>query len=116
MSPEMEIPKLMWLKRARPEPGSATGRILDLADFLTFRACGSNARSCCTLTCKWTYLAHEEPGWQDDFLARSGSGICARGRGVPARGEPDRRAARPTDGAGGGRARADHRLHASAAA
>jgi FGGY-family pentulose kinase len=63
MSPEMEIPKLMWLKRHLPEQWRRYGRILDLADFLTWRAAGSNARSCCTVTCKWTYLAHETPGW-----------------------------------------------------
>ncbi|MDH3661892.1 MAG: FGGY-family carbohydrate kinase [Alphaproteobacteria bacterium] len=72
MSPEMEIPKLMWLKRHRPEHWQRYGRLLDLADFLTFRASGSNQRSCCTLTCKWTYLAHEQPGWQADFLSQMG--------------------------------------------
>jgi D-ribulokinase len=72
MSPEMEIPKLMWLKRHLPEQWRRYGRILDLADFLTWRAAGSNARSCCTVTCKWTYLAHETPGWQADFLATVG--------------------------------------------
>ena len=72
MSPEMEIPKLMWLKRHLPAQWQRYGRILDLADFLTWRASGSNARSCCTLTCKWTYLAHETPGWQADFLAMVG--------------------------------------------
>jgi FGGY-family pentulose kinase len=72
MSPEMEIPKLMWLKRRKPDLWRRYARVLDLADFLTFRACGSNERSCCTITCKWTYLAHEEPGWQDDFLAAVG--------------------------------------------
>jgi FGGY-family pentulose kinase len=70
MSPEMEIPKLMWLKRHLPEQWQRYGRVLDLADFLTFRACGSNARSVCTVTCKWTYLAHEQPGWQADFLGQ----------------------------------------------
>ncbi len=72
MSPEMEIPKLMWLKRRLPEQWQRYGRILDLADFLTWRASGANARSCCTITCKWTYLAHESPGWQGDFLGRVG--------------------------------------------
>jgi len=72
MSPEMEIPKLMWLKRHLPAQWQRYGRILDLADFLTWRASGSNARSCCTVTCKWTYLAHETPGWQADFLAQVG--------------------------------------------
>ncbi|MGI9420126.1 MAG: FGGY-family carbohydrate kinase [Geminicoccaceae bacterium] len=72
MSPEMEIPKLMWLKRHLPEQWRRYGRLLDLADFLTFRASGSNQRSCCTVTCKWTYLAHETPGWQADFLGAMG--------------------------------------------
>ncbi|MGI9500132.1 MAG: FGGY-family carbohydrate kinase [Geminicoccaceae bacterium] len=72
MSPEMEIPKLMWLKRHLPDHWRRYARLLDLADFLTFRASGSNARSCCTITCKWTYLAHERPGWQVDFLDAMG--------------------------------------------
>jgi FGGY-family pentulose kinase len=84
MSPEMEIPKLMWLKRTRPEAWRRYRRILDLADFLAFRACGSNARSCCTLTCKWTYLAHQEPGWQDDFLALVGLADLGARTAVPA--------------------------------
>jgi ribulose kinase len=70
MSPEMEIPKLMWLKRHLPEAWRRAGRMLDLADFLTFRACGANARSCCTLTCKWTYLAHSK-GAGPSSIARS---------------------------------------------
>jgi FGGY-family pentulose kinase len=72
MSPEMEIPKLMWLKRHLPGQWQRYGRVLDLADFLTWRASGANARSCCTVTCKWTYLAHESPGWQRDFLGTVG--------------------------------------------
>ena len=72
MSPEMEIPKLMWLKRHLPDAWPRYGRLLDLADFLTFRAAGSNERSCCTVTCKWTYLAHEQPGWRADFLNAMG--------------------------------------------
>ena len=70
MSPEMEMPKLMWLKRHLPAEWQRYGRLMDLADLLTFRACGANARSVCTLACKWTYLAHESPGWQADFLRR----------------------------------------------
>ncbi len=85
MSPEMEIPKLMWLKRRLPAQWQRYGRFLDLADFLTFRASGSNQRSCCTLACKWTYLAHETPGWQADFLQDRGIGdLLERGR-LPAR-------------------------------
>jgi FGGY-family pentulose kinase len=72
MSPEMQVPKLMWLKRHLPESWSRARLIFDLADFLTWKASGATARSQCTLACKWTYLAHETPGWQADFLAAMG--------------------------------------------
>jgi FGGY-family pentulose kinase/HAD superfamily hydrolase (TIGR01509 family) len=85
MSPEMEVPKLMWLKRHLPETWARAGYFFDLADFLTWKASGSTARSQCTLTCKWTYLAHEASGWQRDFLERVGLAD------MPARGAlPDR--------------------------
>ncbi len=72
MSPEMAVPKLMWVKRHLPESWARTARVFDLADYLTWKASGSNRRSQCTLTCKWTYLAHEEEGWRRDFLAEVG--------------------------------------------
>ncbi|WP_198419922.1 FGGY-family carbohydrate kinase [Pseudaminobacter salicylatoxidans] len=68
MSPEMQIPKLMWLKRHLPRQWPRAGYFFDLTDFLSWKASGSLARSQCTLMCKWTFLAHEEPGWRMDFL------------------------------------------------
>ena len=68
MSPEMETPKLMWLWRNFPERWVESGYFFDLADFLTWKASGVLDRSQCTLTCKWTYLGHEAPGWQQDFF------------------------------------------------
>ncbi|MEO3997291.1 FGGY-family carbohydrate kinase [Mesorhizobium sp. CAU 1732] len=72
MSPEMQTPKLMWVKRNLPESWQAAGHFFDLADFLTFRATGNLDRSQCTLACKWNYLAHQQPGWQRDFFAAVG--------------------------------------------
>ena len=72
MSPEMEVPKLMWLKRRLPKSWARAGQMFDLADFLSWKATGSLARSQSTLTCKWTYLAHTTPGWQRDFLTAVG--------------------------------------------
>jgi D-ribulokinase len=71
ISPEMELPKLLWLKRHMPRSFAAAGDFFDLTDFLTWRATGSRTRSLCTLTCKWTYLAHESR-WDDHFLGAIG--------------------------------------------
>lgn len=60
ISPEMETPKLLWLKRNLSESFAAAAHFFDLADYLTWRATGSLSRSVCTVTCKWTYLAHEK--------------------------------------------------------
>lgn len=88
MSPEMEIPKLMWLKRHVPESWARAGQMFDLVDFLTWKASGSNARSACTLTCKWTYLAHENPHWQRDFLASVGLDDLFERAGLPEHASP----------------------------
>ncbi|WP_430470715.1 FGGY-family carbohydrate kinase [Thalassospira lucentensis] len=72
MSPEMEVPKLMWLKRHHPDHWNKMGAAYDLADFLSFRATGNTARSCCTVTCKWTHLAHQDDPWDRDFLSQIG--------------------------------------------
>jgi L-ribulokinase len=80
MSPEMEMPKLMWLKKHLPQTWAKAGYFFDLSDFMTWRATGSLARSRCTLTAKWNYLAHRTPGWQEDFLNLIGLGdVCERG-------------------------------------
>lgn len=59
LSPEMETPKLKWLKKNLPETWAKAGKYLDLADFLTYRSTGVDSRSLCTVVCKWTYLGHE---------------------------------------------------------
>ena len=80
MSPEMESPKLMWLKRHLPETWRQAGYFFDLADFLTWKASGSLARSQCTLTCKWTYLGHAD-GWQHGFFEKVGiADMLGRGK------------------------------------
>lgn len=71
ISPEMETPKLLWLKTHRPKVFAAAWAFLDLADFLTWRATGDLARSTCTVTCKWTYLAHER-AWDGDYFRAIG--------------------------------------------
>ena len=71
ISPEMETPKLLWLKEHLPETYAAAAQYFDLADYLTYRASGDATRSVCTVTCKWTYLAHED-GWDDGYFREVG--------------------------------------------
>lgn len=77
ISPEMETPKLLWLKENRPEVYKQAWQFLDLADFLTWRATGDLARSICTVTCKWTYMGHER-AWDRSYFDAVGLGDLAR--------------------------------------
>ncbi|MDR5748260.1 FGGY-family carbohydrate kinase [Caballeronia sp. LZ029] len=76
ISPEMETPKLLWLLENRPQTFNAAWQFFDLTDFLTWRASGDLSRSVCTVTCKWTYLAHERR-WDDSYFRTIGLGALA---------------------------------------
>ncbi|QKV17914.1 FGGY-family carbohydrate kinase [Oricola thermophila] len=76
ISPEMQTPKLLWLAEELPRTFDGAGHFLDLTDFLTWRATGSLWRSTCTVTCKWTYLAHEDR-WDPDYFRQVGLGRLA---------------------------------------
>ncbi|MGR3804190.1 FGGY-family carbohydrate kinase [Marinibacterium profundimaris] len=75
ISPEMELPKLRWLKREMPRAWSRAESVRDLPDWLVHRASGGDVRSLCSTVCKWTYLGHKGlngEGWDDDFLRAIG--------------------------------------------
>jgi FGGY-family pentulose kinase len=75
ISPEMQTPKLLWLKRHLPQSFAKAARFLDLPDYLTYRATGVDTRSHCTTVCKWTYLGHENDGagaWSRGYFERIG--------------------------------------------
>ncbi|XP_024959289.1 FGGY carbohydrate kinase domain-containing protein isoform X1 [Cynara cardunculus var. scolymus] len=86
ISPEMQPPKLLWVKENLQESWSMTFRWMDLSDWLSYRATGDDTRSMCTTVCKWTYLGHahmqhvdekssrdmEACGWDDDFWEEIG--------------------------------------------
>lgn len=81
ISPEMEPPKLLWLKRNLPQTWAAARKFLDLADFLTYKASGIDARSLCTNVCKWGYLGHEGR-WDRGFYDAIGIGDVLDGQRV----------------------------------
>ena len=76
ISPEMETPKLLWLKEHKPQVYDEAWQFFDLTDFLTWRSTGDLARSTCTVTCKWTYLAHEKR-WDQSYFDSIGLGDLA---------------------------------------
>lgn len=76
ISPEMETPKLLWLAENMPATFMEALQFFDLTDYLTWRSTGSLARSVCTVTCKWTYLAHEKR-WDEGYFSKIGLGRLA---------------------------------------
>jgi FGGY-family pentulose kinase len=101
VSPEMQTPKLLWLKENLPETWTRAARFLDLPDFLSYRATGDDTRSLCTTVCKWTYLGHEDAvfegsvgRWEDSYFETVGLGDLVAeeyrriGRRVRPMGEP----------------------------
>jgi len=82
ISPEMETPKLLWLKENLPQTWQRAKKFFDLPDYLTYRATGNDARSLCSTVCKWTYLGHEKDGtqigrWDASYFQSIGLGDLA---------------------------------------
>ncbi|XP_048538315.1 FGGY carbohydrate kinase domain-containing protein [Triticum urartu] len=93
VSPEMQAPKLLWVKENLQESWSMVYRWMDLSDWLAYRATGDDTRSLCTTVCKWTYLGHahmdqwkesdsrdmQACGWDDVFWEEIGLGDLVEG-------------------------------------
>jgi len=56
ISPEMQTPKILWLRNNLKESFRESKHYFDLSDFLRWRATGSEKRSICSLVCKWTFV------------------------------------------------------------
>ncbi|KAG1787702.1 uncharacterized protein HD556DRAFT_1408242 [Suillus plorans] len=77
MSLEMEVPKILWLKKRMDPALFARCQFFDLPDFFTYKATGDNTRSFCSVTCKCSYVP--DKGWQPDFFERIGLGELVDG-------------------------------------
>ncbi|CAA7269013.1 unnamed protein product [Cyclocybe aegerita] len=70
MSLEMEVPKVLWLKKHMSPEHFHKCQFFDLPDFLTYQATRDSSRSTCSLTCKCSYVANS--GWQKEFFEQIG--------------------------------------------
>ena len=66
----MEVPKILWLKKHMKPELFARCQFFDLPDFFTYKATGENTRSCCSVTCKCSYVPNK--GWQSEFFEKIG--------------------------------------------
>ena len=78
VSVEMEIPKVLWLKRNMPPELFARCKFYDLVDALTHIATGTETRSFCSAVCKQGFVPvgvdGSVKGWQEDFYHAIGLG------------------------------------------
>jgi nuclear pore complex protein Nup93 len=78
MNIEMEMPKVLWLKRNMPPELFSRCKFYDLADALTHLATGRETRSFCSAVCKQGYVPvgvdGSVKGWQEDFYGEIGLG------------------------------------------
>ncbi|KAK4102599.1 Pentulose kinase [Parathielavia hyrcaniae] len=82
MNVEMEMPKVLWLKKHMPAGLFARCKFYDLVDALTHLATGGGeTRSFCSAVCKQGYVPvgvdGSVKGWQEDFYRAIGLGELA---------------------------------------
>lgn len=90
LSVEMQLPKLLWLKRHKPETWAKAGLIFDLCDYLTWRATGIDKRSHSPLASKWGYTPQPPGARPDEFYARIGLADLVEKAGLPETSHPIR--------------------------
>lgn len=72
VSIEMQIPKLLWLKKhLNISCWKNAAHFFDLPDFLTWKCTGIPVRSLCSVVCKWNYDAIEN-SWPENFFDQIG--------------------------------------------
>ncbi len=81
VSPEMYLPKILWVKRHTPEAWARVTAVRDLSDEVARRMTGVDRHSVCGLACKFPYLPADPDPWRRDLLASLGlSELLQRGR------------------------------------
>jgi FGGY-family pentulose kinase len=80
ISPEMYLPKILWVRRHTPEAWARVTAVRDLCDEVARRMTGVDRHSVCGLACKLPYLPADADPWRRDLIARLGlSDLLSRG-------------------------------------
>jgi FGGY-family pentulose kinase len=72
LSPELYLPKILWVKRQTPEAWARVVAVRDLCDEIARRVTGVDRHSVCGLACKFPYLPADPDPWRRELLARLG--------------------------------------------
>ncbi|MEJ1158459.1 FGGY-family carbohydrate kinase [Prosthecomicrobium sp. N25] len=72
VSPEMYLPKILWVKRHTPEAWARVTAVRDLSDDIAVRLTGVDRASACALACKFPYLPDDPEPWRVGLLAELG--------------------------------------------
>jgi FGGY-family pentulose kinase len=81
VSPEMYLPKILWVKRHTPEAWARVTAVRDLSDEVARRMTGIDRHSVCGLACKFPFLPADADPWRRTLLARLGlSDLLERGK------------------------------------
>ena len=70
-SVEWMVPKILWLKRNKPNLYKKSSYIVEATDWIAFKLTGNWIASQCNATCKSNYVSREG-GWDKDFFEEIG--------------------------------------------
>ena len=70
-SAEWMVPKVLWLKRNKPELFRRAYKVIEATDWIAHRLSGEWTASLCNATCKWNYVSREG-GWDPVFFSELG--------------------------------------------
>lgn len=69
VSPEMYLPKILWMRRHTPQAWARVTAVSDLSDEVAHRVTGVDRLSVCGLACKFPYLPGDPEPWRRELLA-----------------------------------------------
>ncbi|RIV18849.1 xylulose kinase [Alicyclobacillaceae bacterium I2511] len=72
VSAEWMVPKMMWVKKNWPEVYNRAGRVMECADWLTYKLTGRWTASLNQATCRWYYDSTSRDGWPLDLYVEFG--------------------------------------------